>query len=97
MKKSPEYTQEFRDSVVKMVVEEKQKTTEVAERLGVSAATIYYWVKQHNAKHGKNTKESQTTEANLKKIKELEKQLERVTTERDILKKAAAYFAKFPD
>ena len=97
MKKVPEFTQEFRDSVVKMIVEEKQKTTEVAERLGVSPATIYYWVKQHKAKHGKNAKESQTAQANLQKIRELEKQLERVTTERDILKKAAAYFAKFPD
>jgi transposase len=98
--RNPEFTQEFRDSVVKMVVEQKQKVIEVAERLGVPASKVYYWVRQRKEKHafGKGKAEDRgKSHANAQKIRELEKKLERVTQERDILKKAAAYFAKFPD
>jgi len=66
---------------------------EVAERLGTTTHSLYDWIK----KYGKNM----PREANKPDIEaenaRLKAELKRVTTERDILKKAAAYFANNPE
>ena len=59
-------------------------------RLGVSTCSLYQWVK-HYAVQPEQRKEQDDQTA---KIRRLESELKRVTEERDILKKAAAYFAK---
>lgn len=65
--------------------------SQTARELGVSPKSLYGWVNTYSGDHGKTTtsKEPQSEE-----IKRLKKELSRVTLERDILKKAAAYFAK---
>jgi transposase len=66
--------------------------SEVSERLGVSAHSLYKWLKQargNNGRHGKDHAEALQKE-NLR----LKNELKRVEEERDILKKAAAYFVK---
>jgi transposase len=68
------------------------KVSEVSERLGVSTYSLYKWLKQargNNGRHGKDHAKALQKE-NLR----LKSELKRVEEERDILKKAAAYFAK---
>ena len=63
---------------------------EVAARLGVSAWSLYQWLKTYRQPAAARL-ESQAQSA---EVRQLKAELRRVTEERDILKKAAAYFAK---
>ena len=62
---------------------------EVAGRLGVTTHSLYVWIK----KFGPNAAKCQAKADKQAEIRRLKKELQRVTEERDILKKAAAYFA----
>ena len=88
------YPEEFKIESVKQVTCRGYSVADVADRLGVTSHSIYNWLKKYGPKaaaHEANTEEANTEEA--KKIKSVEKELKRVTEERDILKKAAIYFA----
>jgi transposase len=83
------YTAEFKAEAVKQVLERGHSTAGVAARLGINKHSLYDWVARA-AKHGvAPAAESETAE-----LRRLRAELKRVTEERDILKKAAAYFAK---
>lgn len=84
------YTDEFKIEAVKQVTDRGHAVADVAERLGVSQHSMYQWMKQFGVP------ETQRAEARSQQeeIQRLKSELRRVTEERDILKKAAAYFAK---
>jgi transposase len=86
------FTDEFKAEAVKLVVEGGCSAKQAAERLGINHGTLLYWVKIHrrNARRSGANQEQSLRE----RVRELERQLERVTVERDILKKAAVFFAK---
>jgi transposase len=84
------YTEEFKSEAVKQVTERGHPATEVAARLGVSSHSLYQWAKRYSALPA----ERQKTDDQQVEMKRLKAELKRVTEERDILKKAAAYFAR---
>ena len=89
------YSPEFKDEAVKQVTERGHSVQEVAARLGVSSHRLYKWVKSVRP-----SKEEQRSDELLdakKEILKLRAELRRVQEERDILKKAAAYFAREPE
>lgn len=92
---SQRYSPEFKDEAVRQITERGYSVTEVAERLGVSAHSLYKWVKAVTP----NKREQQPQELIEAKseILKLRAQLQRTKEERDILKKAAAYFAREPE
>ena len=90
-----EYSEEFRRDAVKQVIENGYGIIETAERLGVHHDSLRNWIKKYQSPETIN-KLNITDNANLE-IKRLQKELKRVTEERDILKKAAAYFANNPN
>jgi transposase-like protein len=69
-----------------------QTIHQTAQDLGVNPGTLYGWVKmyQPNSKYCNTESVSNNPDAELKQLK---KELARVKQERDILKKAVAYFA----
>ncbi|SMC28855.1 transposase [Andreprevotia lacus DSM 23236] len=87
---SPRYPEEFKIEAVKQITERGYPVAEVASRLGVSAHSLYQWLKRLDPKRTKST-ESADQQGEIRRLKA---ELKRVTEERDILKKAAAYFAK---
>jgi transposase len=89
------FTPEFKDEAVRQVIERGYRIAEVAERLGVSTNSLHKWVK--SVKPSKA--DEQATELNdaKKEILKLRAELRRVLEERDILKKAARYFASQPE
>ena len=86
------YTEEFKAEAIKQVTERGYKVKEVSERLGISSKSLYLWLRLARKSHGKHT---QSNDHELRQeIVRLKSELKRVEEERDILKKAAAYFAK---
>jgi transposase len=89
------YTKEFREEAVKLVTEEKLSLPEAARRLSLPPSTLGNWVKQFKAGRlgevGKTYRSLTEIEMDLARTK---RELAEVKMERDILKKAAAYFAK---
>ena len=88
-RKTKSYTLEFKQSSAKLAAESDQPISATALELGVHETTLYGWVKRY-APNVVKPHTSDDTEEELKRIK---KELVRVKQERDILKKAAAYFA----
>jgi transposase len=89
------YTKEFREEAVKLVTEGKISLPEGARRLSLSPSTLGNWVKAYKVGRlgqiGKTRRPLTEIEMELARTK---KELVEVKMERDILKKAAAYFAK---
>jgi len=85
-------TEEFKSEAIKQVVERGYGVREVCKRLGISTKSLYLWLRLA----GKNkSKIGQVSDNELRQeIARLKSDLKRVEEERDILKKAAAYFAK---
>jgi len=91
-KKLNTYTSEFKESAVKLVHDTGDTIPKIAKNLGINANTLYTWV--HNASKSKDNTIVVKKETQDDEIKRLKKQVLRLTQERDILKKAAAYFAQ---
>jgi transposase len=86
------YTSEFKEEAVRQVVDKGHSVIDVAKRLGIGDQILYKWVKKFkeaNEPVAIDDMKSMQTELNR-----LKAELRRTTEERDILKKAAAYFAK---
>ena len=87
-----EYTAEFKTEAVKMVLEQHMTRSSVAKRLGVNYHTLRQWVES-----AKSAASESLIPKDLpleQRVRELEKENARLRMERDILKKATAYFAK---
>lgn len=86
------YTAEFRRSAVGLVIEQNYTVDKASQSLGVEPNTLRYWVKRHRKNGGAG---SAAEEKDLRKRnEELERENQRLRLERDILKKAAAFFAR---
>jgi len=84
------FSEEFKVQAVKQVTEGGHKVGDVATRLGVSPHSLHAWLKRYSGSPEQRTHlDSQSAE-----VRRLKAELKRVSEERDILKKAAAYFAK---
>jgi transposase len=92
MSKGKRYTDEFKKEAVKQVIERGYSVAEVSERLGICTKTLYQW---RTDLHG-SPKETKSSDDQAE-IARLKSELNRVTEERDILKKAARYFASNPE
>jgi transposase len=87
---SKRYTEEFKIEAIKQVTERGFAVAEVALRLGVSQHSLYIWLKDY----GRPAEVRQEQQSQAAEVRRLKAELKRVMEERDILKKAAAYFAK---
>ena len=89
--KQQSYTEEFKEEAVRQVIERGYTVADVSKRLGVSAQSLYKWVKASSLSDDQQEKELlEVRRENLR----LKAELRRIEEERDILKKAAAYFAR---
>ena len=84
------FTEKFKVEAVGQVVHKGYPVAAVSARLGVSQHSLYQWIKQHKVPVAE--RQAQATQSD--EVRRLKAELKRVTEERDILKKAAAYFAK---
>jgi transposase len=88
------YTRQFREQAVKLVSEQAQEPTRVARELGMPHSTLLLWLRKAGwRKPVEEGPVSDDIEVLKAQVKELRRQLKRSEMEKDILKKATAYFA----
>jgi transposase len=85
------YTREFKLSAVKLVNEQGYSIPEAAKSLGVDPNSVRYWVTQLSGEPGCAPSGDGALVAEIQKLR---KENARLLMEREILKKAAAFFAK---
>lgn len=86
---SQRFTEEFKIQAVKQVTDQGYSVASVSERLGVTSSSLYNWIKAY----GPDSEEHRQSQEQSDRIKQLEKELKRVTMERNILKEATVFFA----
>ena len=91
------FDREFKDRAVRLVLEQGRPAETVARNLGLNTNILHRWKREYlrdkeNRFPGKGHLKPEDAE-----IKRLKKELADITEERDILKKAMAFFAKHPD
>ena len=86
------FTAEFREAAVRLVTEQNYGVREAGRSLGVGVNTLRYWIRR--SRGGRSGPGASEDQALRRRVRELEAQVQKLTTEREILKKAAAFFAK---
>lgn len=85
------YPQEFKDDVVALALKGEVTKKQIAEEVGISETTLYRWIKRAEIDQGR--REGATSDE-LEELRELRKRAKRLEQENEILRRAAAYFAK---
>jgi transposase len=98
------FPEEFKAEAVRMYLDDPATTyTAVAKNLGISSETLRNWVKSHRQRQGESPQYQAPTSENeglvgydaviAEENRKLRAELDKVKAERDILRKAAKYFA----
>lgn len=87
-----QFTDEFRAGAVRLVLDEGKTVSQVARDLDLTASALSTWVKHARADRTKGR--TGLTTAEREQLAELKKEVRELRMERDLLKKAAAFFAK---
>ena len=85
------FTDEFKRDAVAMVLDEGHRIVDVAERLGVGEGTLGNWVRQARTDRGERAGLTTSEKAELA---ELRRENARLRMERDLLKRATAFWVK---
>ena len=88
------YTKEFKQDAVKLALEQGYGNTETARRLGINVSNVSRWVREYRREQEDTAKGGVSRSALEAENRRLKKENKRLQMEREILKKAAAFFAK---
>ena len=88
------YTKEFRQDAIDLVISQGYSTSEVGRRLGICQSNVSRWVREYRKEQQEITEGGVSRKELEAEIRRLKKENERLQMEREILKKAAAFFAK---
>jgi len=96
MKRIPRrlFTEEFKREAIKLVTEQHLNVASAGRQLDVAPKSIRSWMAEFERGELKATLGASKLTADQQRIRELERELAIAREERDILKKATAYFAK---
>ena len=92
-KSKPPYPEAFRTEAIELVRVSGKRIPQVARDLGVSAETLRLWVRQAEVNAGRGRPDELTT-TEREELVRLRRQVKTLEMEREILKKATAFFAK---
>jgi transposase len=92
-RKRRSYTREFKAETVRLVIEGGRGIAEVARDLDLTESALRQWVRQSEVDAGRG-KQGELTTAERQELAQLRREVKTLRLEREILKKAAAFFAK---
>lgn len=87
------YTDEFKESAVRWANESVKSIAQTARDIGVNENTLHTWISKYS-RLVENAKAVRTDDHLYEELRRLKKEVAQLTEERNLLKKAAAYFAK---
>jgi len=87
------FTEEFKAGAIRLVLDEGKSVGAAARDLDLTESSLRNWVERARADRGKG-KPGVLTTAEREELGRLRKENRELRTEREILKKAAAFFAK---
>ena len=90
------FTAEFKREAVRVAKQSGVARSQVARELGLNANMLSRWVREAEAGKWEMSAGTPLKTEQQQELERLRRELKRVTTERDILNKAVAYFAKEP-
>ena len=88
------YTREFKQDAVRLVTEQGYKQSEAARNLGIDRGMLGRWVKEFQQDESEAFRGNGKLTADGEELRRLREENRRLKMERDILKKAATFFAK---
>jgi len=98
------YSKQYKDSACRLVIEQGYTIVQAAKSLGMPEATLTYWLRRRRPAEGRNEQPGGTTAggdaatrdpaAMAIEIQELQAKVRCLEMEKEILKKATAFFAK---
>ena len=94
MTKRQIFTKEFKLEAIRLLETADKKGTEIARELGIRRNLLYKWQEEYNSKGESAFKGPGRTITSTSKVDELQRENKRLKEEVEILKKAAAYFAR---
>jgi transposase len=94
MGRPSKYPEEFRREAVALALSTGDSRASVARRLGVNETTLRNWVADHLAEEARQVDPLAVTGSEFEELRRLRREVVELRTEREILRKAAAYFAQ---
>ena len=91
------YSKDFKIKVCELVIKENLSTAIVAEKFGIHRVMLCRWISEYQEYGSEAFVGSGHQKAADAELRKLRKENERLKMENEILKKAAAYFAKDPE
>jgi len=88
------YPEEFRREAVALALSSDESRAAVARRLGVNETTLRNWVAAQLAEEARQADPLSVTPSEFEELRRLRREVVELRTEREILRKAAAYFAQ---
>jgi transposase len=94
MGRPSKYPEDFRREAVALALSSDDSRASVARRLGVNETTLRNWVADQLAEEARQRDPLAVTASEFEELRRLRREVEELRTEREILRKAAAYFAQ---
>ena len=88
------YTKEFKQDAVRLITEQGYKQTEAARNLGIDRSMLGRWIKELQADESEAFRGNGNRSGEGEELRRLREENRRLRMERDVLKKATAFFAK---
>lgn len=92
-KKKTKFTKEFKSEAVKLVTKQGYKQSEAAQNLGIDAKNLSRWIQESLPEKPASKFFNALTMTEQEELHQLRKEVKRLRMEREILKKAATFFA----
>ncbi len=92
-KKKTKFTKEFKAEAVKLVTKQGYKQSEAAQNLGIDAKNLSRWIQESLSEKPASKSVNALTLTEQEELHQLRKEVKRLRMEREILKKAATFFA----
>lgn len=88
------YSKEFKLDALSLVIEQGYTQTEASKSLGIDRRLLHTWIKTHKKEEEESFRGHGKLSEDQLEIRRLREEVKRLTMEKDILKKAMAFFAK---
>jgi transposase len=94
MRTRKKYTREFKEDAVSLVTEKGHKVAEAARNLGIDRRMLGRWIKEYQEDESEAFRGNGKLTAEQEELRRLRAENKQLKLEREILKKATAFFAK---